>query len=439
MAKVIIMPKLDMTMEEGEISSWLVKEGDEVRKGDPLFEVISEKAVIEVESIVKGTVLKIICAEGQTAAVTSAVAIVGKPGEDISSLLGNEMPTQAIAAVEENDIADVKTVSNEKRIVANSNENGKVAATPAAKTLASKENIDLINVETNEQGNIRKQQVKDYLETDAKVKSTPLATKIARDNDIDISEIGSDKSRIYSEDVLKHIKPTLDIEQKGEKLKGINKITAERLTKVWQTIPMVTDTVEVDISKVQELCERFNSKFADDGTKINITDVLIKIMAAALRKNPKTNVSLQDGYLITNTDINISVAVSIEDGLTVPVLKNVDRMGLAEINKAKKDLAIKAREGRLNPDELVDGSMTISNIGMFGVDIFTPLINMPESSILGIGRINKKPVVVNDEIVIRPMMWLSHTFDHRAFDGVPAMKLLGSIRDMIEDPDLLIF
>ncbi|MBV1758415.1 MAG: 2-oxo acid dehydrogenase subunit E2, partial [Dethiosulfatibacter sp.] len=230
---------------------------------------------------------------------------------------------------------------------------------------------------------------------------------------------------------LEKVKKTMP---KAVNLTGIRKISANKLTSIWQNVTMVTLTVEVDVSKIIELCNRLNSISESRSNQINMTDVLIKIMGMALVEHPKANVSLIDGMLIEHQDINISVAVALDEGLIVPVIKRVDQKGLLEINGEKRRLIEKAKNGSLNKDELTGGCMTISNIGMLGADIFTPILNSPESHILGLGRVNKKPVVVEDEIVIRPMMWLSHTFDHRALDGVPAMKLLASIRDMIEEP-----
>jgi len=258
-----------------------------------------------------------------------------------------------------------------------------------------------------------------------------LAKKVAKEYDVNLSDVSFEGSRIYSDDVLSQVNHEVPV---ATKLQGIQKMSANKLTKVWQNVPMVTLTVEVDVSELITLCERVNVKINEDGVRINMTDVFIKIMSLALVENPKANVSLQDDMLIQHKDINISVAVATDEGLTVPVIKNVNHKGLIEINREKRLLAGKAKNGTLTKEDFKGGRMTISNIGMLGVDVFTPILNAPESHIIGIGRVKKKPVVVNDEIVIRPMMWISHTFDHRALDGVPAMKVLASIRDMIEEP-----
>lgn len=427
MAKRIIMPKLDMTMESGEISNWFVNEGDEVKIGDVLFEVISEKAAIEVESTAKGVVLKIFYSIGDVVKVADTVAIIGKIGEDYSSLLTNESIVQKESSLaEENDNTNTLAINIE-------NNTESIPSTPAAKTLAKKEAVELRDVTPNQQGIIRKKNVEEYLEKRVNnyVKSTPLAKKIALEHGVELSDIATDKSRIYSEDVLEKVKKPMT---KAANLTGIRKISANRLTNIWQSVPMVTLTVEVDVSKIMDLCDRLNSKSDSKFNKINMTDVLIKIMGMALVEHPRANVSLIDNMLIEHQEINISLAVALDEGLIVPVIKNVDQKGLQEINGEKRRLIEKAKNGSINKDELTGGCMTISNIGMLGADIFTPILNAPESHILGLGRVNKKPVVVEDEIVIRPMMWLSHTFDHRALDGVPAMKLLATIRDMIEEP-----
>lgn len=444
MAKKIIMPKLDMTMEEGEISSWFVKEGDTVKKGEPLFEVLSEKAAIEVESTAKGTVLKILSEAGDVVPVAATVAVIGKAGEDYSEVLGGgaePVVESAAQSVEEDQtVEEAKVAETIKEVSSRVESGGKIPSTPAAKTLASEKDVEMSAVKPNEEGVVRKQQVEDHLkiadEGDSR-KMTPLARKMAQDLDVDVANIDSDRHRLYSDDIKMAIEGQTPVTA-GKKLTGIRKISAQRLTEVWQSTPMVTSTVEVDVTGALELCQRLNEKITEDNVRINITDVLIKIMALALEKNPEANISVIGDDIIEHQSVNISVAVSIEGGLTVPVIRDANKKGFIEINKEKKRLAVLAKSGGLKPDDFKGGCMTISNIGMFGVDIFTPILNMPESSILGVGRIAKKPVVVDDEIVIRPMMWLSHTFDHRALDGVPAMRLLGTIRDMIEEPDLLL-
>lgn len=382
-------------------------------------------------------------------AVAEVVAIVGKPGEDYASLLPNHNGDGNVVedlTLDSSTAEDINLQDSKAGIISGSN-NDKIASTPAAKTLARNEDISLNDVESNENGVVRKQQVKDYIEsqTEEKIKTTPLAKKIAEEKGIDLKEVQSDKNRIYSEDVNLAIESLIEESKSqdssgGEKLKGIRKISAQRLTETWQQVPMVTASIEVDVTNMLALCERINAKIDSEDVRINMTDALIKFMAMALAKNPDANVALIKDLLYKHDEVNISVAVAIDGGLTVPVIRNVDKKGLIEINKEKRALVKQAKAGTLKAESLSGGSMTISNIGMFGVDVFTPpIINMPESTILGIGRIVKKPVVVQDEIVIRPMMWLSLTFDHRALDGgVPAMTLLGSIRDMIEDTDMMI-
>lgn len=436
MAKKIIMPKLDMTMEEGEISSWLIKEGDQIVKGQPIFEVLSEKANFEIDSTAKGTVLKILYNEGDTVKVANPVAIVGKPGEDYSNLLEQGETNAGTDAT--SDEVDEKAPIDTKATSFSSENDGKTAATPAAKTLAVSADISLSSVRPNEQGVVRKAQVESYLDSLTKTKSTPLAKKMAEEYNIDLSTISGDQSRIYSGDVMAHMSETPVAPIEGEALRGIRKLSAKRLTETWQQVPMVTSTVEVDMFEALKMCQTINDRKKESDPKINVTDVLIKVMGVALKKVPEANIALVDGKIYHYTNANVSVAVAIEGGLTVPVIKDADQKGFLQINQEKRLLAQKAKEGTLTKEELSGGCMTISNIGMFGVDIFTPIINTPESTILGVGRINKKPVVIeDDQIVVRPMMWLSLTFDHRALDGVPAMKLLGSIRDMIEAPNLL--
>ncbi|MGM0603196.1 MAG: 2-oxo acid dehydrogenase subunit E2, partial [Bacillota bacterium] len=216
--------------------------------------------------------------------------------------------------------------------------------------------------------------------------------------------------------------------------------SAKKVKESWTDIPHVTVTSEVNMEKIIELKDSWNQMQKDDLLKVSITDLLIKIVAAAMERHPIMNAYMEDDVeVVHNEGVNIGLAVSVDDKLTVPVFKNLEAKNIKNIVKEKKELVEKARNNKLKSDEITGGSLTISNLGMYGTEIFTPIINAPQSGILGVGTIKKKPVVVDDEITIKPMMWLSLAFDHRLVEGAPAAAFLKEIKDLLEFPAKVMF
>jgi pyruvate dehydrogenase E2 component (dihydrolipoamide acetyltransferase) len=432
MASIVIMPKLGATMDEGKIIRWIAREGDIVVKGTPLLEVESDKATLEVEASSAGTLLKILHPDGDIP-VLQPIGIIGAPGEDISGMTGQydhaaQFDIKPEEGRNENRAADYIPIVGKT-----------VRSTPAAKHAAKLHNVDLSRVVPNENGVITGVEMEQYIKTPM-VKATPVAACVAQMNNIPLDGVAYDGKKIYKADVLSYMDmhgKESQTELKTQKMGNIRRIVAERMTSTWQTVPMASNAIEVNASCAIELCEILNRKFSIDSIKINITDILIKVLASAVSQNPEMNVWLDGDTIVYRNEINVGIAVSLKNGLVVPVIRNADRKGLLQINAEKRVLASRAKEGKLDIDEMNGGSITLTNMGSYGEGIFFPIINSPEICIVGTGKVMKKPVVVNDEIVIRPMMWVTLTFDHRVLDGVPAAKLLKEIKDMIETPELL--
>lgn len=449
MAKEFLMPKLDMTMEEAPISSWSKKEGDRVERGELLLEVSSEKAVMEVESTLSGTVLKILVQKDEIAKVNQPICIIGAAGEDISALLA----AASTKNVDPPSPAAVTITVTAATVQATDDEYGKVKASPAARRASRETGIDLheINEPTGPNSRVLEADVLELFKNRSSAievtatpavkatsvaKATPVAYAMAAEKGIDLSSVAK-SGRIFKDDILNYMLNMKPAEAKAVKLSPIQRAAAAHLTKSVQTVPHVTNTLEIDMSAVLSLCNNLNNQLAESGIKISPTDIIIKAVTFALLINPRINARFVDNTALYNGSVNIGLAVALDEGLIVPVIKDTDKSGLLEMVEQKRVLVKKAKERTLTSAEMSDGSLTITNLGMYGVDIFTPIINVPEASILGVGQIKKRPVVVEDEIVIRSMMWLSYSYDHRLIDGVPASKFMKHIKDFLEKPELM--
>lgn len=378
MAAPITMPKLGLSMKTGTVAKWLKNEGDSVKKGEAVVEIMTEKITNAVESPADGVLLKIVAPKGAKLPIGALLGVVGAVGEDISALLA-AAPS------------------------------GGAAAAPAA--------------------------------AGGRVKISPAARKLAEENGIDYTRLTGTgpEGRITREDVEKAIaegvpgaeeRPTLEVIP----YEGMRRAIGENMANSWNIAPKVTHHTSVDLSKLLALRRDINEG-VKERDKVSITDLLVKAVARALEMRPRINVTLDGDQIKVLKDINIGVAVALEDGLIVPVVHNANQKSLYEVSKEVKDLAKRARRGKLEPDEVTGGSFTITNVGAYGsVDWFTPIINQPESAILGVGRTVEKPVVVAGQVAIRPMMGLSLAFDHRVIDGAPAAEFLKVLIDLIENP-----
>ncbi|MYF98694.1 2-oxo acid dehydrogenase subunit E2 [Candidatus Poribacteria bacterium] len=452
MALELRMLQMDQTMTKGKIGKWLVKEGDTVTEGQPLLEIETDKVVHEQESPADGIIAQILPEEGSDVPVNALLAIIAAPGEEVERVEADiiDVPPQTDQSEQTTTKPAISTKTQPSSTIPTN-----IKVSPTAKELAEKLSIDLTQVKASGPGGrILESDINRFIETRAetstgteRLKASPLARRLAKEFGLDLTTINGSghEGRIVRDDVLQVANeiPTQVLQTEPAaseiiELSGIRKIIAERMTMSVQTNASVTLHTEVDATNLVELRGQLNEIVQEQEINITYTDLIIKIVATVLREHPNINATLTDEGIHLLADINIGVAVALEDGLVVPVVRNVDKIGLGEISAQIKSLAEKARNNQLTPGELQGGTFTLTNLGNYGVDAFTPIINPPEAAILGVGRILKKPVVHNDEITIRHMLSLSLTFDHRIIDGAPAAQFLNSVSQYTQNPYLLL-
>ncbi|WP_019124008.1 dihydrolipoamide acetyltransferase family protein [Brevibacillus massiliensis] len=445
MATEVFMPKLSMTMETGTILQWFKQEGDDVKEGDLLLEVMTDKINIEVESYASGKLLKIYYGADEVVPVNQVIGYIGAEGEQVPD---SPPPVEGSAGAKDGAAAETACDAStgqacEAAEAADDTAGEKVRATPAARRIARENGISLHKVTgTGERGRIHQADVLRYLADNrqAEVKATPLAQKIAAAEGIALGDVAGTgvQGKVRKDDVLAHQRAAAaSVPAAGEqvKLDGMRKVIAQRMVQSAFTAPHVTLVSEVDMSAAiamrQALLPVVENK---TGLRLSYTEIIMKAVAYALREHPKVNASLQGDYIALHPQVNIGLAVAVPNGLVVPVVKQADQQGLADLTAACKQLASLARDNKLLPEHMSGGTFTISNLGMYSIDAFTPIINQPESAILGVGRIHEKPVGVGGEIVLRPMMTLSLSFDHRVIDGAPAAAFLQTVKEVLENP-----
>lgn len=429
MAAELLMPKLGMTMEEGTIVKWAKQVGDKVSEGEILLEIMTDKVNMEVEAPATGEVLALLAAEGDVVEVNKPIAYIGQPGEKIETG-ASAKPAAAAQAVP----ADATTALPFAAPGAATGVAGKIKASPAAKRVAREEGIDLYQVPpTGPGGRIVEKDVKNF-------KASPLAQKIAQDKGIDLAAVAGTGigGKIMKNDVeAASAKPAVQpaaATGKRKPLAGLRKAIAKNMTESWAA-PHVTLNTEADMSGMVALRKQIIPGIEKrTGLKPSYNDLMIKVVAKALRENPAMNSRFypEEGVEAC-VEVNVGMAVAIPGGLVVPVIKNTDTLSVEQIAQASKGLAARARDGKLAPEEMSGGTFTVSNLGMFGIDTFTPIINKPEIAILGVGRMVEKPAVKDGQIVIQPRISLSLSFDHRVVDGAEAAKFLGRIKELLED------
>jgi len=433
MANKIVMPKLGLTMKEGKIIKWYKKEGEMVQAGETLFEAATDKLTNEVESSVSGFVRKLLANEGDVVPCLQLVAIIGDKDEDISSLLVGE-------AAKNNEEEKRDTVSNDNKenLKGIEDKSKRVKASPVAKKLAEEKGIELSDiVGTGPEGRITKEDVEKYLENKDKVKASPMAVKISSHLDVNLADINK-QGRIMKQDVL-------DFNRKREFIESANpiderlpmsqmrKVIAQRMSQSWNISPAVTYDIKIECTNLERLKNELK-----DVQKVTYTDLLVKIAAKTLLEFPLVNCSIDGEELIIRNYVNIGVAVAIDHGLVVPVIKYANAKGLKDISSEIKELSFKAKTNQLSSDDLTGGTFTVTNLGMFGIDSFSPIINQPEVAILGVNTIAEVPVLENGTLINKPFMNLSLTADHRAVDGAVAAQFLYRLRQYIEKPGMLL-
>ena len=455
MAIELRMLQMDQTMTKGKIGKWLVKEGDTVMQGQPLLEIETDKVVHEQESPTDGVIAQLFAEEGANVPVNALLAVIGAPGEEVARVEVDTMPEEVEAETTPEPQVSVQPAPPK---ATPSTTAVAPKASPAARQLAEKLAIDLTQVTASGPGGrILEADVQRYIDLrgpvpteTTRLKASPLARRLAKEHGVDLSSIvgsGPD-GRVVRDDVLQAsataaeapVVETPVLQQATDVIPmgGIREIIAERMTLSLQTNASVTLHTEVDATAFVELRGMLNDKLQAREVSLTYTDLLVKVVANALREHPRLNATLTDEGIHLLPEINIGVAVALEDGLVVPVIRNADKARLSEISGQVRGFAERARSNQLTPGELQGGTFTITNLGNFGIDAFTPIINPPESAILGVGRILKKPVVHEDEIVVRSMLTLSLTFDHRIVDGAPAAQFLQTVSSYIQDPYLLL-
>lgn len=438
MANKVIMPKQGLQMTEGTITKWLVQEGQQAIEGESLFEMETDKLTIVIDSTYTGTLLKIIKDEGEVVPITEIIAIIGEKGEDISDILDAE---------NDNDINEVKDteidieVQEEKNVEKISNENlsnKRIFISPRAKKLANESDIEINTVKgTGTNGRIVEKDIVAYKNSLPKLTSTAKKMVIEKGlnpKDIKGSGIGG---RIYRSDVEKLVVSKEEtINNRGERvipLNSMRKIIADRMCTSQREMAQTNHKIKVDASELIKIRETYKK----DGIKISYNDIIVKMVSKALTEYPIINSSFSDEGIILKEYVNMGIAVAVDNGLIVPVIKDTDLMNIEQIGSASKEVIEKIKTGKLETKDYTGGTFTISNLGMYDIDEFVAIINPPEAGILAVGKMEYVPVVVDKtEIEIKPIIKLTLSYDHRTIDGADAAKFLSRIKQLLEKPYL---
>ena len=417
MAKIIGLPKLSPTMEEGTLVAWTKKEGDEVDVDDLLAEVETDKATMEFRSFDRGVLLKILVPEGETLEPDVPVAIIGKAGEDISDLLKQVEAAAAAAKA-------TATVSVPASVPVPVPVSAPAPAPVSAPAPAS------VSVSVSAEG--------------GRVLSSPLVRRLARERSIDLGVVqgSGPQGRIVKRDVESFAGggvggpvPTGGrLPPRVVKASSMRRTIARRLTESKQTVPHYYLTIDVDIGPLADARKAMNAELEAIGKKVSLNDLIIKAAAVALRRAPEVNASWMGKEIHYHQVVDVSVAVAVEDGLMTPVVRDADRKGVAQIADEVRDLAARAREKKLQPEEMTNGTFSISNLGMFGIEEFTAVINPPEGAILAVGTIRNEPVVEDGEIAPGQRMRFTMSCDHRVIDGATGARFMEAFKRIVESP-----
>ena len=447
MAKELYIPKMGQTVEEVTIVKWLRSDGDVVNRGDEVLEVETDKAVFPVEANGKGVLHIGPFKEGQVVPILTVVGIIGKADDKfVASVIGKE---EALGEQEEIELKKPDSVDVVKESTGAVEESDRVFASPRARKRAKSANISLEGITPTGAGGVRivEKDVLDFVETLPNI--SPVAQKLAEQTGVNWKNlVGSGVGgKITKEDIENAADAAPEIVSVHEvpqavssvPFSGIRRIIADRMAASVHTSASVTLVMEVDATEFVAARERIKENYSKAwGFAPGYNDLLAKIVAHALLKFPYMNAQLHGEEILYMDVVNLGMAVDTERGLLVPVIKDVANKSLHAFGSEFREMVEKARNNRLLPTSLEGGTFTITNLGMYDVDAFTPVINLPEAAILGVGRIVPKPVVVNDAIVIRKMWTLSLVFDHRLVDGAPAARFLQFVKQVIEDPFLLL-
>jgi pyruvate dehydrogenase E2 component (dihydrolipoamide acetyltransferase) len=437
----IIMPALELAQETGKVLHWLKRPGDTVRKGEPIVEIETDKVTVEIEAPASGVLGDVSAHEGDVVPVGRPIAVILAAGEvGAGASAAAVMPAASAAAT-----GAVPTPPLSAGASA-----GAVKASPLARKIAEQHGVDLARIRTAS-GRIEKADVLAYVESrnapatgngrEARLAAaSPKARRLAAERGLDIGALrGSGPGgAVLAVDVGTAARPALtspalaSAPREGAPSVGtVWRIMAERMTTSWTTAPHFYLVREVNVSRLVSWLDRARKQ---TGAHITYTDLLIKLVAAALSGHPRVNASWTDGAIAQNTDINVGLAVAIDDGLVVPVIHRADTLGLAEIAARRENAVSRAQAGKLRPADIQGGGFTISNLGMYGVDAFNAIVNPPQAAILAVGRIADRVVALNGRPAVQPTMVLTLSCDHRALDGARGAQFLGALADLVEEP-----
>ena len=446
MATQVIMPKLSPTMEEGQLSRWLKKEGDKVSMGEPLAEIDTDKATMEMQALGNGVLRKILIQEGESAPLGQLIAIIGEPDEDISALTAqaatSPSPKAPASAEQEPSAQEAKPAPAPEAAVAgnvagNASGNGRQEAAPSENTssgrlivsplaarMAAESGIDLRSVSgSGPGGRIIKRDVEELIS--GKTASAPAGAQSPQRHLRAVGGAALQKSANAEASAYR-----------DEPASEMRRTIAKRLVTSLGPVPHFFLTTEIEMDRAAEMRKGINE--LDPELKISVNDIIIKVAAAALMQHPQVNASFQDKVVRYYEHADIGVAVAIEEGLITPIVRAADQKSLSEIASEVRDLADRARHRKLRPEEYLGASFSVSNLGMFGIDEFTAIINPPEAAILAVGAMSPKPVVRNNELVIRQMMRVTMSCDHRVVDGATGAKFLQTFKKILENPLFLV-
>jgi pyruvate dehydrogenase E2 component (dihydrolipoamide acetyltransferase) len=451
MATQVIMPKLSPTMEEGQLSRWLKKEGDKVSMGEPLAEIDTDKATMEMQALGSGVLRKILIQEGESAPLGQLIAIIGEPDEDISAFTSQAAATQTAKSsppseeAKESDApenapvnvpAAIDNVPDKGAGAAAGNGrqeskpiesavSGRLIVSPLAARMAAESGIDLRSVTgSGPGGRIIKRDVEELI---GQAKSAAPASG---------SQTPQRHLRAVEGSPFQKSATARASAYRDEPISEMRRTIAKRLVTSLGPVPHFFLTIEIEMDRAAEMRKGINE--LDPELKISLNDIIIKVAAAALRQHPQVNASFQDKVVRYYEHADIGVAVAIEEGLITPIVRAADQKSLSEIATEVRDLAERARNRKLRPEEFLGATFSISNLGMFGIEEFTAIINPPEGAILAVGAMSPKPVVRNNEMAVRQMMRVTMSCDHRVIDGATGAKFLQTFKKILENPLFLV-
>ena len=467
----VIMPALELAQENGKILRWLRAPGDRVQKGDPLVEIETDKITTEIEAPESGILRDVTAQEGAVIPVGQTIAVIGEAVGAVVAAAGGRGttaggPPGASTAPRGDGVAVTSSSGSTGYAGPSGSAGAAIKASPLARKLAEQHGVDLAQIKATG-GTIQKADVLAYVESQKSAPAgngvaarlapaSPKARRLAAQRGFDISAVAGSGpgGAVLAADVAAVARPSVQVPAAAvapvprieaaapaaaradtQGVSTVWRVMAERMTTSWTTAPHFYLVREVTVSRLATWRERASKQTS---ARITYTDLLVKLVAAALARHPAVNTSWKDGAIVRHAEINIGLAVAIDDGLIVPVIHRADTLSLTEIATRREDVVTRGQAGKLRPADIQGGVFTISNLGMYGVDAFNAIVNPPQAAILAVGRIADRVVAVNGQPAVQPTMVLTLSCDHRALDGARAAQFLGTLADLIEEPLVLL-